>query len=161
MTYAINRTARVTAVGLTVSLLALMTGGATAAMADETAGPLRLAQAGPAPAASGAGPGIDSQISDLRSRLQITPAQQPKFDAVAQIMRQNAQAMEAAMRRTPPRNAVEDMRVEAEAAAAEAAQLQRMLPAFEALYASLSEEQKHMADQLFAGAPSGGEPQQR
>src|SRR5687767_7475497 len=41
--------------------------------------------------------GIERQISELRKRLNITPQQQPQFDAFAQAMRQNAQTMEPLM----------------------------------------------------------------
>src|SRR5438105_2198234 len=61
--------------------------------APRTGAPQRQAQ--PAqPAAPVAGEQeIERQIVDLRRRLAITPAQQAQFDALAQAMRQNAEAM--------------------------------------------------------------------
>ena len=47
----------------------------------------------PPEAAPAQGNEIESQIADLQKKLRITTAQQPLFDAFAQIMRQNAQAL--------------------------------------------------------------------
>src|SRR5690242_7266881 len=95
---AIGRTARIAA-ALGLALLALPVGltGAGAAGADP--GQFQFAQAGapqrtpgkPPASAPAQGNPIDGQIADLQKKLRITPAQQPLFDAFAQIMRQNAQ----------------------------------------------------------------------
>jgi hypothetical protein len=130
-----------------------------ATSAAESGNEMRLAQAA-SPSAAPAGQGIDQQINDLRTRLQITPAQQGAFDAFAQVMRQNAQEMDALIQRQSANrapNAVEELRASAAAAAAEASGLQRLVPAFQTLYNGLSEQQKRTADQLFAGPPDTGD----
>src|SRR5271169_2905575 len=57
--------------------------------------PLLLAQ-GPPPA-----PNIEANIAQLHQRLQITPAQEPRFEALANVMRQNARMVPNA---PPPTN---------------------------------------------------------
>lgn len=141
--------------GFTALALAAALSVAGVARAERPAA-VQLAQAGPA-----GPPAMDvaSQLSDLHNRLQITPAQQPQFDAFARVMQQNTQEMDALLQKEPPnqlRNAVEDMRATAQAAATEAAELQRLLPPFEALYGVLSADQKKTADQLFAGPAQQG-----
>ena len=76
------------------------------------------AQAQPAPQEQG----IERQIAELKKRLNITPQQQPQFDAFAQAMRQNAQTMEPLMQEQQPgnRTAVEDLKSAAKFAEAEA-----------------------------------------
>ena len=120
---------------------------------DEIARPGWLEQpALPTPPSAAGAQDIERQIGDLRRRLNITPAQQGQFDAFAQAMRQNAQDMTALAQQVQQnrnRNAVEDLRVAARFAEAEAEGLKRLVPAFQALYDSLSEQQKRIADQAF------------
>ena len=61
---------------------------------------------------------------------------------------------------TAQQSAVEGLRTAASFAQAEADNLKRLVPALEALYASLSEQQKRTADQLFNSGPPSGAPQQ-
>ena len=157
MLYAIEWTARtVSTLVFAVAVLALPL--ASAVNAAAATGDIQLAQAATspkdAPAASEAQ--TERQTADLHKRLQITPAQQPQFDAVVKAMQQNAQEMDALMQQNPPdrrRNALDELRTQAQAAQTEAAGLQRLLPVFQALYEGLSEAQKRAADQVFA-APS-------
>jgi len=148
MSYAIGWTA---AVGFAAAMLALP-------LARAAAPDIQLVQA--APSAKGAPAAGDAQSeresADLHKKLQITPAQQPQFDAVVKAMQQNAQEMDALMQQNPPdrrRNALDELRTQAQAAQTEAAGLQRLLPAFQSLYESLSEAQKREADQVFAAPP--------
>jgi periplasmic protein CpxP/Spy len=100
------------------------------------------------------------QMAALRSRLGITPAQQPQFNAFAQAMQQNEAAMAVFTQRNPPnqpRNALDQLRAQAQAAQLDAQGLRRLVPVFQALYASLSDQQKRVADQLFAGSPPSGQ----
>jgi LTXXQ motif family protein len=123
----------------------------TAAMMDGPARrhralPLLPAQA-PAPA-----PNIEANIAQLRQRLQITPAQEPRFAALANVMRQNSRMMPNA---PPPTNLnpIQGLRFAIQAGEQELVGLKRMLPALEALYASLSPMQQRTADQLFRQGP--------
>ncbi|HEX2150471.1 MAG TPA: Spy/CpxP family protein refolding chaperone [Stellaceae bacterium] len=116
-----------------------------------------------------AGNPIDTRLAEIKKRLNITAAQQPQFEKFADIVKQNAQAMEALMQKeqqNAKQNALEGLRTAASFAQVEADNLKRLVPALEALYASLSEQQKRTADQLFTTAPPSdpapqGEPQGR
>jgi hypothetical protein len=108
--------------------------------------PLLPVQA-PAPA-----PNIEANIAQLRQRLQITAAQEPRFEALANVMRQNARMMPNA---PPPTNLdpIQGLRFAIQAGEQELVGLKRMLPALEALYASLSPLQQRTADQVFRQGP--------
>jgi protein CpxP len=110
--------------------------------------PLLPAQA-PPPA-----PNIEANIAQLHQRLQITPAQEPRFEALANVMRQNARMMPSA---PPPTNLdpIQGLRFAIQAGEQELAGLKRMLPALQALYASLSPMQQRIADQVFRQGPGG------
>jgi hypothetical protein len=105
MSYVIDRAARTaTALGLAGALIALPLGLAGRGAAAADPGQFQFAQAGAPQRPSGkspaAAPGqadpVERQIADLQKKLQITAAQKPQFDEFAQIMRGNAQAMDAA-----------------------------------------------------------------
>jgi hypothetical protein len=114
-------------------------------------------------AARSAGDPVEAQLGDIKKRLSITAAQQPQFDQFAAVVKQNAQAMDALMQQAAQgaeKSAVEGLRTAASFAQTEADNLKRLLPALEALYASLTDPQKRKADQLFnTGSPSGQSPQ--
>jgi hypothetical protein len=114
-------------------------------------------QAPPAPSATEAQNGtlasqIEAQITELRKRLHITPAQQPQWDAFAQVMRENAARMEQFLRDRPtPQklNAVDSLRAYTALARVHAESMQQLLPAFEALYSAMAADQQRLADQAF------------
>ena len=115
--------------------------------------PVLLAQARPnAPPA----PNVEANIANLRQKLQITPAQEAQFSAVANVMRENARAAASAPHQ-PPANAtaVDDLRAEIQYDEVELAGLKRLLPALEALYSTLSPAQKKTADAVFRQGPGG------
>jgi LTXXQ motif family protein len=99
---------------------------------------------------------IEASISSLHQRLQITPAQEAQFGAVANVMRENARA-EATVPQQPPANgtAVDDLRAYIRYSEVELAGLKKMLPALEALYATLSPTQKNAANAAFRQGPGG------
>ena len=101
-------------------------------------------------------PNVEANIASLRQRLQITPAQEPQFSAVANVMRENARAGASAPQQ-PPANAtaVDDLRLEIQYDEVELAGLKRLLPALEALYSTLSPAQKKTADAVFRQGPGG------
>jgi Skp family chaperone for outer membrane proteins len=96
---------------------------------------------------------MDRHIAGLQRRLKITPAQQPQWDAFTAVMRQNATHMETLQRdradKVAAMTAPEDMRSYADVARAHADDLQRLIPAFDELYASMTPEQKAVADRTF------------
>ena len=95
----------------------------------------------------------ETRIKDLQAKLKITPAQEDLWKKVTEVMRDNAKTMEAlhlarvdkAKAMTP----VEDLKSYSEIAQAHADGLKNFIPAFESLYASMSDEQKKEADTLF------------
>jgi hypothetical protein len=94
----------------------------------------------------------DARIAELHTKLRITPAQQPQWDAFAAVMRDNARNTEAIMAtRGDPKTmtALQEMRGYTEMAVAHAADMQKMLPPFEALYNAMSPEQQKLADAVF------------
>jgi hypothetical protein len=111
-----------------------------------------LAQARPNPPP----PNIEASIASLHQRLQITPAQEAPFGAVANAIRANARA-EATAPHQPAANtsAVDELRAEIQYDEMELAGLKRLLPALEALYANLSPAQKQAADMAFSQGPGG------
>jgi periplasmic protein CpxP/Spy len=105
-----------------------------------------LAQAPAAPA-----PNVEANIAQLHQRLQIAPAQEPQFDALANVMRRNAQMMSS----TPPPNpnAVETLRLAIQYGQQEIDGMRRLLPALQALYATLSPAQQQTANMVFRQGP--------
>ena len=173
----LDRTARVAAVAGLAAALMLLPLGITPAHARSDGTVLQLAQGpGGAPPARGAGgpqsPGgakapagnaagnsqIDREIADLKKQLKITPQQEPQFNAFAEIMRSNAQEMDAQMSQGSPNqnpNAVEALKREQQLTETQAAGLKRLVPALQSLYDTLSDPQKKIADKVIGG---GGEP---
>lgn len=133
----------------------LIIAGSPAGMAREqqpAASGVMLAQARP----NLPPPDVETSIASLRQRLQITPAQEAPFNAVASVIRANARA-EAATPHEPPANAsaVDELRAEIQYDEVELAGLKRLLPALEALYASLSPAQRQAANAAFRQGPGG------
>jgi protein CpxP len=130
--------------GLGVPVRAALTeGGGTAGAGSP---PVMLAQAPAAP-----GPNVESNIAQLHQRLAITPAQEPQFQTLANIMRENARMIGGA----PPINvnAVEGLRLAIQYGQQEIEGMRRMLPALQALYAVLTPAQRQAADQAFRQGP--------
>jgi len=124
---------------------ALAQGAAPGNAPDSAAQAARPERGGMAP--------VERHIASLQRRLKITPAQQPRWDAFTAVMRQNAAHMEELQRDRADKiatlSAPDDMRSYAELARAHAEDLQRLVPAFDELYASMTPEQKALADRAF------------
>lgn len=106
----------------------------------------------PAPLDKRAMARVEARINELHNKLRITPAQQPQWDAFTAVMRENAQHTDEAVagRRDPlTMTALEEMRAYTAIASTHAADMQKMLPVFEALYTSMSPEQQKLADAVF------------
>lgn len=131
------------------------------------ASPWQLAQTTPAPgAASPAPPGgngavrgprgpwgpVEGRIADIHSKLGITAAEEPRFTALAEVMRANAKVMDTLLEQRAQdtdKTAVSTLRWYSRLTDAHAATLNKFVPAFEALYATLSESQRKTADAMF------------
>ncbi len=96
---------------------------------------------------------VEARIKDLHSQLKITESQEEQWNKVAQVMRENAAEMapliKARREKKDTLNAVEDLKSYGRITEAHAAGLNRFIPVFEALYASMTDDQKKIADKLF------------
>ncbi|HVN22562.1 MAG TPA: Spy/CpxP family protein refolding chaperone [Syntrophorhabdales bacterium] len=95
----------------------------------------------------------EARINELHAKLKITPAQEEQWSKVAQVMRENATTMETLIQARREKgnklNAVEDLRSYSTITDAHATGLKNFIAAFEPLYASMSDEQKKIADTIF------------
>jgi hypothetical protein len=102
----------------------------------------------------------ETRVKQLHDQLKITAAQEPQWKAVAQAMRDDAAAMQSAIdKRKANRGkmtAVDDLQSYAEITETHLAGLKKLIPAFQALYGTMSPEQKKNADTAF-GHPPGRE----
>ncbi len=105
-----------------------------------------------APSAAAPAQNVEANIAQLHQRLQITPAQEPRFAALANVMRANARMTPASPPAANP-SAVDDLQVAIQVGAQELDGLKRLLPPLEALYASLTPAQQKTADQVFRQGP--------
>ena len=96
---------------------------------------------------------VERRITELRAQLHITAAEQQPWDQFAQVMRQNARDMDQVFvqraQQYPSMTAVQNMQSYAQIAEVHAQQLQKLVPAFQNLYNSMSDQQKQAADQVF------------
>jgi periplasmic protein CpxP/Spy len=96
-------------------------------------------------------PNVETNLARLHQQLQITPAQQPKFEAFANAMRENSRMRAAAAPANP--SAVDDLRLAISDTQLQLLALRRLLSPMQALYASLSPAQQRTADQVFRQGP--------
>ena len=130
-----------------------------AATSDQAAPPAVTSSApAPAPAAKGARSRTDhveARITMLHAKLAITPAQEPAWQNLIQVMRANAQKMDELIKARSEKAAtmtpVDDLKSYAEITTAHAEGLKNFVPVFETLYGSMSDAQKAQADTLFRG----------
>ncbi|MGC2413337.1 MAG: Spy/CpxP family protein refolding chaperone [Stellaceae bacterium] len=97
---------------------------------------------------------VEQRITSLHAALKITPAQDAKWNAVAQAMRENASTMDkliASNRTTAPQSktAVEDLKTYQEFAQAHVDGLKNLIGSFSTLYAAMPDAQKKVADEVF------------
>ena len=95
----------------------------------------------------------EARIKDLQAKLKITPAQEELWNKVTQVMRDNAKTMDTLIQtrfeKAKTMTTVEDLKSYSEITQAHADGLKNFIPVFEALYASMSDDQKKDADTLF------------
>jgi len=97
---------------------------------------------------------IEGRIAYLKTELKITDTQAPLFDAVANVMRENAKAMGEAARSlrgdpNQPRTALTRLEARAKFAQLRADGEAKMLAAFRPLYQAMSPDQQKAADEMF------------
>jgi len=102
---------------------------------------------------------IDARLAYLKTALKITPAQEPQWNAFADVMRRQArerdadiqQRRDARQNQTPtaqPPTAIERLERRQEMLSKAAAQTNDLVTAAKPLYATFSPDQKKTADQL-------------
>jgi periplasmic protein CpxP/Spy len=98
--------------------------------------------------------GVESHIKDLHTQLQITPAEETQWAAVAKAMRESAAETDKAIDKREAlvnsASAVDNLNAYGDIAQAHADGVKRLAAAFGPLYASMSDEQKKEADAVFA-----------
>ena len=96
---------------------------------------------------------VNRRIADLHSRLHITADQSQQWDQFAQQMRDNARDIDQAYQQRAQKlgsmSALDNMQSFAGIGQQRAQDMQKLIPPFQTLYASLSDPQKQTADQLF------------
>jgi periplasmic protein CpxP/Spy len=130
---------------------------------------IQLAQASPAqsappsPAAPSAGTKpteadrVEARIKSLHDQLKITADQEAQWSAVAEVMRGNAKAISDLVveraKNAKTMTAIDDLRSYRVLAEAHVAGVKKLIPAFETLYAAMSDAQKKNADTVFSHRP--------
>jgi periplasmic protein CpxP/Spy len=101
----------------------------------------------------------EAQIKQLQGALKITAAQETLWNNLTTVMRENAKEMDALAKNRhenkKPMNAVEHMKFHRHTTETHLNQLNKFLPPFEALYASMSDEQKKITDTIFQSGKPG------
>jgi periplasmic protein CpxP/Spy len=96
---------------------------------------------------------VEQRINELHARLHITTEQSQQWDQFAQTMRDNAKDLDQRYRDRAQNlgsmSAVDAMKSFADIEQVRAQDMEKLVPAFQTLYASLSDQQKKSADQLF------------
>jgi len=124
--------------------------------------PIVLAQASAAPATTqpasfNAGPdeAVEAHIKELHNRLHITAAQQTQWDNLVKVMRSNATTMvdlqKARGDDASSMTAVDAIKSYHMVIREHEKGMDKFVPAFEALYNTMSDSQKKTADSMFRG----------
>lgn len=95
---------------------------------------------------------VEAHIANLKKKLMITPAQDSAWNTFAEVMRDNGEAIEAAVQeRDASKNldAIHDLQSYAKVAQVHADGAQKLAAAFQPVYDALSPEQKKNADTMF------------
>ena len=102
----------------------------------------------------------EKRIANMHKRLELTPAQEALWSPVADAMNENSMAVDKVTMNIPDKKmtAVENLKTFEAMADAHAASLHRLVPPFSALYATMSDNQKQIADEMFErhGRQHGG-----
>ena len=95
----------------------------------------------------------EAQITQLQGSLNITEVQEPLWNNLTQVMRENAKSMDAMSkdRTESPKamNAVEHMKFHSQITQAHLDQINKLIPPFEAFYDSMTDQQKNITNLVF------------
>ena len=96
---------------------------------------------------------VEARIKAMHRRLHITSAQDTQWNAVAQVMRDNAQTIgdlrEEGVEQSQSMTAIDQLKSYEAITDAQAAGIRKFIPAFQALYDTMSDTQKKTADTVF------------
>jgi periplasmic protein CpxP/Spy len=97
---------------------------------------------------------VEKHIKELHATLKITPAEESKWNEVAETMRENAKDLDRAIDKRDAKaagaTAVDDLHAYADIAQAHANGVTKLASSFSALYSAMSDEQKKAADEVFS-----------
>ena len=131
----------------------VVSGASQPAEAQTQPGSATAAAQEPAPQQGKEREGIAALIDHLHDSFKITPQQEPLWQSVAKVMRENAQTLsnltKARSEHAKTATAVDNLKSYAEISEAHATGTKRLIPVFQALYDSMSPEQKSAADAEF------------
>ena len=108
---------------------------------------------------------VEARLAYIRTALKITDAQQPQWDAFANVLRNHARAMDERMQQRRAQGAQRDPRTVTAIERMERMQVRmqeryhrlgEVINAAKPLYAALSPEQKQAADEMIARGGRGG-----
>lgn len=127
-----------------------------AAASAQTAPPAASKSTPAQPAARSAR--VEARIKSLHDQLKITAAQEPQWDAVAQAMRDSAKNTGALIadraKNAKSRTAVDDLHSYRAVIKSQLDGIDQLTTAFEALYSSMPDAQKRIADEVFSRRPA-------
>ena len=96
---------------------------------------------------------VEHRITELHAQLGITPAERQQWDQFAEVMRENARDMDQVVmqraQQAQSMNAVQNMQSYEQMAEAHAQHVAKLVTAFKALYDTMPDQQKRVADQVF------------
>lgn len=93
---------------------------------------------------------VEKHIVDLHAQLKITSAEESQWNDVAQAMRDNAKEVEEAIdKRADHGTAIDDLNAYGDIVQAHADGIRKLAKVFSSLYASMSDSQKKVADEVF------------
>jgi protein CpxP len=96
---------------------------------------------------------VEKHIKDLHAKLKITPAEESQWAAVVQTMHDNVNQLDKVIdkREAIANNAtaIDDLNAYGDIAQAHADGVKKLSTAFSPLYASMSDDQKKVADEVF------------
>jgi periplasmic protein CpxP/Spy len=97
---------------------------------------------------------VEKHIKELHAKLKITPAEETQWAAVAQTMRDSANELDMAIdKREATINtatAIDNLNAYGDIAQAHTDSVKKLSAAFTPLYASMPDDQKMLADEVFA-----------
>ena len=97
--------------------------------------------------------GVDTRTKRLHDLLKISPDQEAQWRSVAQVMRDNASAIDGAVaarvQKAQTMNAIDDLSSYQAIVAAHAEGLRKLETAFAPLYSSMPRRQQRTADEVF------------